>query len=215
VDGAQRRGSAAQKKSLQASEQDTEAGRLQRSDWRQACHKIDAANLIFLDESGVTTEMTRRWGRTEGGARLHDAVPAGGWRTVTLLGAVSISGWVATMTIQAPPDGDVFRAYLEQVLCPHLRPRHCVVMDNLAAHKVTGVRSLIEATGARLLYLPPYSPDFHPIEKCWAQLKHYLRAAKARSVSALEPAITAALSHLTTDQATAYFRHCGYALQKL
>jgi transposase len=159
--------------------------------------------------------MTRRWGRTVGGARLHDAVPAGRWRTLTLLGAVSISGWVATMTIEAPTDGDVFLAYVEQVLCPHLRPGHCVVMDNLAAHKVMGVRQLIEDTGARLLYLPPYSPDFNPIEKCWAQLKQYLRAAKARSVSALEPAIASALSHLTADQAIAYFRHCGYALQKL
>jgi transposase len=159
--------------------------------------------------------MTRRWGRTVGGARLHDAVPAGRWRTLTLLGAVSISGWVATMTIEAPTDGDVFLAYLEQVLCPQLRPGHCVVMDNLAAHKVMGVRQLIEDTGARLLYLPPYSPDFNPIEKCWAQLKQYLRAAKARSVAALEPAITSALSHLTADQAIAYFRHCGYALQKL
>jgi transposase len=168
-----------------------------------------------LDESGITTEMTRRWGRTVGGARLHDAVPAGRWRTLTLLGAVSISGGVATMTIEAPTDGDVFLAYLEHVLCPHLRPTHCVVMDNLAAHKVQGVRELVEATGARLLYLPPYSPDFNPIEKCWAQLKQYLRGAKARSVSALEPAIASALSHLTADQATAYFRHSGYALQKL
>lgn len=156
--------------------------------------------------------MTRRWGRIVGGARLDDAVPAGRWRTLTLLGAVSLAGWVATMTIEAPTDGDVFRAFLEQVLCPRLRPGHCVVMDNLAAHKVAGVRELIQATGARLLYLPPYSPDFNPIEKCWAQLKQHLRAVKARSLPALEPAIASALTHLTADQASAYFRHCGYAL---
>jgi transposase len=159
--------------------------------------------------------MTRRWGRTVGGGRLHDAVPAGRWRTLTLLGAVSVSGWVATMTIEAPTDGDVFLAYLEQVLCPQLRPTHCVVMDNLAAHKVTGVRELVEATGARLLYLPPYSPDFNPIENCWAQVKQHLRAAKARSISALEQAITSALGALTADQAEACFQHCGYPLQKL
>ena len=158
---------------------------------------MDAANLIFLDESGITTEMTRRWGRTVGGGRLHDAVPAGHWRTLTLLGAVSASGWVATMTIEAATDGDVFLAYVEQVLCPQLRPSHCVVMDNLAAHKVAGVRELIEATGARLLYLPPYSPDFNPIEKCWAQLKQHLRAVKARSVFVLEQAISTALGVLT------------------
>ena len=171
--------------------------------------------MIFLDESGVTTEMTRRRGRTVGGGRLRDAVPAGRWRTLTMLGAVSVSGWVATMTIEAPTDGDVFLAYLEQVLCPQLRPTHCVVMDNLAAHKVAGVRELIEATGARLLYLPPYSPDFNPIENCWAQVKQYLRAAKARSLSALEQAITSALGALTADQAKACFHHCGYTLQKL
>lgn len=157
--------------------------------------------------------MTRRWGRVLGGQRVHDAVPAGHWRTLTLLGAVSASGWLATMTIEAPTDGDVFLAYLEQVLCPQLRPGHCVVMDNLAAHKVAGVRELIQATGARLLYLPPYSPDFNPIEKCWAQLKQHLRAAKARTMSALEPAVTAALTALTHDQAKAYFKLCGYALQ--
>ena len=175
-------------------------------DWRQTSQKIDAAHLIFLDESGVTTEMTRRYGRTLGGQRVPDAVPAGHWRTLTLLGAVAVSGWVATMTI-------VFLAYLEKVLCPQLRPEHCVVMDNLAAHKVAGVRELIEATGARLLYLPPYSPDFNPIEKCWAQVKQHLRAAKARSLSALEQAVTTALTALTTDQAKAYFKLCGYDLR--
>ena len=157
--------------------------------------------------------MTRSWGRIVGGGRVHDAVPAGRWRILTLLGAVSASGWVATMTVEAPTDGDVFLAYLEQVLCPHLQPGHCVVMDNLTAHKVIGVRQLIEATGARLLYLPPYSPDFNPIEKCWAQLKQHLRAVKARSVSVLEQAVSTALRVLTADQAKAYFRHCGYNLQ--
>lgn len=158
--------------------------------------------------------MTRRWGRIAGGARLPDAVPAGHWRTLTLLGAVSISGWVATMTVEAPTDGAVFLAYLEHVLCPQLRAGQIVIMDNLRAHKVAGVRELIEATGAKLLYLPPYSPDFNPIEKCWAQLKQYLRAAKARSVLALEQAIGPALATLTSHQTQAYFRHCGYGLQK-
>lgn len=158
--------------------------------------------------------MTRRWGRALGGARVHDAVPAGHWRTLTLLGAVSASGWVATMSIEAATDGDVFRAYLQQVLCPRLVAGQTVVMDNLGAHKVSGVRELIEARGARLRYLPPYSPDFNPIEKCWAQLKQHLRAAKARSVAALEQAVTAAFAALTPEQAAACFRDCGYDLQK-
>ena len=148
-----------------------------------------------------------------GGARLHDAVPAGRWRTLTLLGAVSISGWVATMTIEAPTDGDVFLAYLEQVLCPQLRPGHCVVMDNLAAHKVMGVRQLIEDTGARLLYLPPYSPDFNPIEQAWSKLKQLLRGIKARLLDQLEPALAQAIDAITPQDAQAFFRHCGYRIQ--
>ncbi len=148
--------------------------------------------------------MTRRWGQIVGGGRVHDAAPAGRWRILTLLGAVSAAGWVATMTIEAPTDGDVFLAYLEQVLCPQLRPTHCVVMDNLAAHTVAGVRELIESTGARLLYLPAYSRDSNPIEKCWAQVKQHLRAAKARSLSALEQAGGLAPRALTADQAKAY-----------
>jgi transposase len=171
--------------------------------------------LIFLDESGVTTEMTRLWGRIQGGGRVHDAVPAGRWRTLTLLGAISVSGWVATMTIEAPTDGDVFLAFLQQVLCPQLRRGQVVVMDNLSAHKVAGVRDLIQATGARLLYLPPYSPDFNPIEKCWAQVKQHLRAVKARSLLALEQALPRALAALTPSQARSYFELCGYGLQKL
>ena len=169
---------------------------------------------MFLDESGVTTEMTRLYGRIVGGQRVNDSVPAGHWRTLTILGAVSLSGWVATMTIEAPTDGDVFLAYLQQVLCPQLKPGQCVVMDNLAAHKVDGVRQAIESSGARLLYLPPYSPDFNPIEQCWAQLKQHLRAAKSRSLITLEHAVTTALTALTPAHAAATFGHCGYALQK-
>lgn len=215
VDGITEHGNAAEKKSIHAAEQDTEAGRQRRAAWREQSRKFDAENLIFLDESGVTTEMTRRWGRIEGGVRVHDAVPGGHWRTLTVLGAISVSGWVAVMTIEASTDGDVFLAYLEQVLCPRLRPGQIVVMDNLAAHKVDGVRQLIEATGAQLLYLPPYSPDFNPIEKCWAQLKQHLRAAKARSAAALEQALATALGALTPSQARSYVHLCGYGLQQL
>ncbi len=173
---------------------------------------METKNLIFLDESGVTTEMTRRYARAEGGRRALDSTPASRWRTLTVLGAISVSGWVATMTIEAPTDGDVFLAYLEHVLCPKLKPGDVVVMDNLAAHKVEGVLRLIQATGAQLRYLPPYSPDFNPIEQCWAQLKQHLRALKARTVTALEMAIEQALTTATADHFAAYFHHCGYGL---
>ena len=144
-----------------------------------------------------------------GGARLNDGVPAGRWRTLTVLGAVSLSGWVATMAIEAPTDGGAFLAYLEHVLCPQLQPRQIVVMDNPGAHKVDGVKELIHQTGASLLYLPPYSPDFNPIEKCWAQLKQRLRTLKARSLEALPIALDDALTILTPQDANAYFKPLG------
>lgn len=124
---------------------------------------------MFLDESGVSTEMTRRYGRAPQGERVREGTPAGHWHTLTLLGALTSDGLLATMTIESPTDTDVFLAYLEQVLCPRLRPGQVVVMDNLSAHKHPAVRQLIEQAGAELLYLPPYSPDFNPIEPCWAK----------------------------------------------
>ncbi len=153
--------------------------------------------------------MTRRYGRAMGGERVNEGVPAGRYRTLTLLGAIDISGWVATMTLEAPTDGDVFLAYLEHVLCPKLKPGQIVVMDNLRAHKVDGVKELIQKTGASLLYLPPYSPDLNPIERCWAQVKQRLRTLKARSLPALEHALDDALGTLSPLNTSNYFQHSG------
>ena len=124
--------------------------------------RIDPEKLIFLDESGIATEMTRRYGRARRGQRVREGVPAGHWRTLSVVGAIRRSGWVAAMSIEAATDGAIFLAYLERVLGPQLQPGDVVVMDNLSAHKVCGVRQAIEARGAELLYLPPYSPDFKP-----------------------------------------------------
>jgi transposase len=212
VDRTESHGGATKKKSLHASEQDTAAGQLARSIWRHETSRIDPSKLIFLDESGVTTEMTRRYGRAFDGQRVCEGTPGGHWRTLTVLGAVRQSGWVATMTIESPTDGDVFLAYLEQVLCPQLQPGDVVVMDNLTAHKVDGVRALIQAAGAELRYLPPYSPDFNPIEKCWSKVKQLLRGAKARYMFSLEQAVTQAISALTPQNTEDCFRHCGYGL---
>jgi transposase len=167
---------------------------------------------VFLDESGVTTEMTRRYGRAEGGQRVQDAVPAGHWRTLTILAALSLRGIRAAMTVEAPTDGDVFLAYVEQVLRPRLEPGDVVILDNLPAHKVDGVRCLIESRGAQLLYLPPYSPDFNPIEQAWSKIKELLRAVKARILPLLEEAIAAAIAAITADNAAGWFRHCGYRI---
>jgi transposase len=183
-----------------------------RTDWALMVVGMRMRDLVFLDESGVTTEMLRRYGRTVGGGRVHDDAPQR-WRSLTLLGAVSLEGWVGTMTVEAATDGDVFLTYLDQVLCPALQPHHVVVMDNLSAHKVDGVRRRIEATGATLLYLPPYSPDLNPIELCWAQVKQILRTLKARTVDQLEAAVKQALAALTPAQVLGFFRHCGYVEQ--
>jgi transposase len=162
--------------------------------------------LIFLDESGVTTSMTRLRARCMGGRRIHEATPGGHWKIMTILGAMSLDGLIATMTIEEATDADIFLAYVEQVLCPALKSGDVVVMDNLSSHKVAGVRERIESVGAELLYLPPYSPDLNPIEKAWAKLKQLLRSAKARTKKALEQAITDALKRISSENAKAWFR---------
>ena len=141
-----------------------------------------------------------------GGRRLHAATPGGHWKILTILGALSTRGIVAAMTIDEPTDGDIFLAYVEHVLCPALRAGDVVVMDNLSAHKVEDVRTLIQKRGAELIYLPPYSPDLNPIEKAWSKLKDLLRAAKARTQQSLEQAITELLPKITPEDAQAWFR---------
>jgi transposase len=168
--------------------------------------------LLFLDESGITTTMTRLYGRAPAGRRVHEATPQSHWKVVTLIGALRLSGMVAPMTVEAATDGEVFLAYVEHFLCPALRPGNVVVMDNLSAHKVDGVRALIETAGAQLLYLPPYSPDLNPIEKAWSKIKQILRAIKARSTETLDRAITEALLLITADNAKAWFRLCTLSL---
>jgi len=150
--------------------------------------------------------MARLYGRAPKGQRIRDRVPGGHGKMLTILGAMDHTGMLATMTIEAATDGDVFLAFLDQVLCPKLRTGHVVVMDNLSAHKVDGVREPIEACGASLLYLPPYSPDLNPIEKAWSKLKARLRALAARAMPQLEHATAQALQTITAQDAKAWLR---------
>ena len=154
--------------------------------------------------------MTRNYARAPRGQRVKEGTPQGHWQILTMLAALTLRGLQATMTIAEPTDGDIFLAYLEQVLCPQLRPGQVVIMDNLSAHKVAGVRERIEATGARLLYLPPYSPDLNPIEQAWSKVKQILRGLKARTADALEKAVAEALATITPENSAAWFQHCGY-----
>jgi transposase len=162
--------------------------------------------LIFLDESGVTTSVTRLHAGCAGGRRSHEATPCGHWKIMTDLGAMSLYGMIATMTIEEATDADIFLAYVEQLLCPALKPGNAVVMDNLSSHKVPGVREWIESVGAERLYLPPYSPDLNPIEKAWAKLKQLLRSAKARTKQDLEQHIADALKLISPQNPQAWFR---------
>jgi transposase len=170
--------------------------------------------LIFLDESGVTTQMTRLWGRALKGERIHEATPQGNWKVLTTIGAISLRGFEAVMTVEEPTNGVIFTTYVEQILAPQLKPGDVVIMDNLSAHKVSGIRELIEAQGAKVSYLPPYSPDLNPIELAWSKFKQFLRTAKARTKRKLNQAITAALQAITADNAAAWFRHCGYGIHQ-
>lgn len=202
-------GSAAEKKSIHAIERDREENRKRREEFLQRLQTIPPEKLIFLDESGVTTQMTRGYARASGGRRVHEATPGGHWKILTILSALSLGGLLATMTIEEATDGDIFLAYIEQVLGPKLQPGDVVVMDNLSAHKVAGIAELIQTAGAELLYLPPYSPDLNPIEKAWAKLKQLLRSTKARTAEALEQAIAELLPQITPQNAQAWFRHSG------
>ena len=179
-------GAAAQKKPLHATERDTEENRRRREEFVARLRTNPAEKLIFLDESGVTTRMTRLYARARGGARVHASAPEGNWRILTMLGAMSSRGMIAAMTVEAATDREIFLTFLEEVFCPALQPGDVVVMDHLSSHKVDGVRERIEGCQAELLCPPPYSPDLNPIEKARAKLKEMLRQAKARTVEALD-----------------------------
>lgn len=157
--------------------------------------------------------MTRLYGRAPRGQRVVGSIPKNWGHNVTMLAALSTTGVDATMTIEGATDTDVFCAYVSDVLSPTLSAGDIVVMDNLSAHKAQRVRELIEARGARLVYLPPYSPDFNPIERCWSKIKTFLRAAKARTGDRLDEAIKQAFETVTEADARAWFKHCGYALR--
>jgi transposase len=167
--------------------------------------------LIFLDESGAKTNLTRLRGRALRGKRVHAKSPHGHWQTTTMICSMRLDGSTACMTIEGATDTQVFRAYVRRVLCPTLRPGDLVIMDNLSPHKSEPTLSLIARVGAEVLFLPAYSPEFNPIEKMWSKVKASLRSAEARTHSALIEAIARALESITPQDATNWFAHCGYS----
>ena len=183
----------------------------QRSRWHEQLAAVPAARLVFVDESGANTKMTRLYGRSPVGQRLVARQPQGHYQTSTLIAGVRLHGPSAPWVFEGAMDGEMFLAWVRQGLGPTLHPDDVVIMDNLATHKVAGVRQAIEAVGARLLYLPPYSPDFNPIENLWSKVKHILRSLSPRTPDQLLQAVARAFAAISTVDCHGFFLHAQYA----
>ena len=171
---------------------------------------VKPSDLIFIDETGINLALVRTHARSASGLRAYGERPYQRGKNVTLVGAIALKGLVAAMTVEGGTTGEVFRAFVEQILVPSLWPGAVVVMDNLSAHKVKGIQETIEAAGAKVVYLSPYSPDFNPIENCWSLLKEYLRGVAARSRDALSTALTKGLELISPKNIISWFTHCCY-----
>lgn len=174
---------------------------------------IDASRTFFLDETGTTTAMARDYARAPRGERVQDEVPRNYGDVITVLGTLTTSGLKALMCVRGATTKEVFRAYVEEVLAPELRPGDTVVLDNLAAHKDQQSRAIIEGKGAKLIFLPPYSPELNPIELAWSWVKSWLKTCRARTEDAINTALALAMELLTNEIASGFIRHCGFAAQ--
>ena len=199
-----------QKKTAHASEQDRPDVFLKRLAWLEEQPDLDPEKLVFIDETGLSTKMARLRGRALKGERCRASVPHGHWKTTTFVGGLRLSGMSAPLVLDGAMNGDAFVAYVEQQLAATLSPGDVVIMDNLPAHKVSGVRKAIEAVGATLKYLPPYSPDFNPIEKAFAKLKALLRKAAKRTVEELGDKLAQIIQTFSKTECENYFTACGY-----
>lgn len=197
------------KKTVRASEQDRPDVAERRQAWRRA-QKSLGGRLIFLDETWTTTAMTRRYAWADVGARAFGHAPNGHWKTTTFLAGLTCQGLIAPFVLDGPINAACFFAYVEQILVPVLRQGDTVILDNLSSHKNEEAARLIAGAGARLLFLPPYSPDLNPIEMAFAKFKELLRQAQARTVDALWDLIGRTLNLFTPEECANYLRHCGY-----
>ena len=200
-----------QKKTLIASEQESQRVKDLRFAYRLWSFTIDPRNLVFIDETGIHLGMTRLYGRAPKGERLYDTEsPGNRGQNISLIGGMSIDGLIATMSIIGSVNTDVFLFYIQKILIPQLWVGAIVLMDNLPVHHALVVREALVAVGATLVFLPPYSPDLSPIELCWSKLKQLLRSAKARTHEALDQALTAIINDcISSDDALGWFAHCG------
>jgi transposase len=183
---------------------------MRRAEWREAQRDFDPDRLVFIDETWASTAMARIRGRAPRGERLRMAIPHGHWKTTTFVAGLRNSGVVAPMVLDGPINGAAFQTYVDQVLVPDLRPGDIVVMDNLGSHKGASIRAAIEAAGASLLYLPPYSPDLNPIENAFAKLKAMMRKAAERTIEGLWSSIGRLIDAFNLTECSNFFRNAGY-----
>jgi len=181
-----------------------------RFEYWEFVRNVKPEDLIFIDETGINLALVLTYARSVKGTRAYGERPYQRGQNVSLMGAIALRGFLGAMTVEGGTNGDVFRVFVEQILVPCLWPGAVVVMDNLSAHKVKGIQEIIEAAGAKVVYLSPYSPDFNPIENCWSKLKQYLRAVSAQTRDALETALTAGLEVISLKDIRNWFSHCCY-----
>jgi len=182
----------------------------QRRDWRDCQESIDPERLVFLDETGLKTDLTRQRGWAFGGERLVEAIPGGRWETSTLVQAVALDGTRAAMVLDGPMNATCFAGFCDWLLAPTLDPGDLVIMDNLSSHRSTAAVKAIEAVGARAVYLPPYSPDLNPIEMIFSKVKQLFRALRPRTFQQIVAAAGDVLRQITLDDLQNVFLHCGY-----
>lgn len=197
---------------MRATEQERPDVQERREKWHQSLADIPVRSLVFLDESAASTALARQYGRSPIGERLSGSAPVGHWLTVTMLSAVRMDGPLAPLLIDGPVDGEVFSAWVEQSLLRELRPGDVVIMDNLSTHRIASVSRLLGEAGHPFFYLPPYSPDFNPIENMWSKVKSILRKLEARTYGELLEAMKTAILSVTKDDCIGFFKHCGYGI---
>lgn len=195
-----------EKKTLAASERKEE----ERREWEEKAKHLDARKLVFLDESGSNIALTRLYGRAPKGKRARGSIPRNRGKNVTVISCLTFDGLGESLILDGAANGELFELYIERFLAPSLKPGQIVIMDNLSIHKGQKVRELIEARGCEVLFLPPYSPDFSPIEEAFSKIKAVLRKIGARTRDALQEALEYALTTVSASDAAGWFRHCGY-----
>ena len=201
---------ALQKKSARPAEQDRKDIALARKNWRASQASVDPERLVFVDETGLKTDMSRLRGWARRGARLAEAVPGGHWHIHTLVHAVALDGTRAAMVLDGPIDSLCFAGFCEHFLAPALEPGDLVVLDNLSSHKSSAAIAAVEAVGARMVYLPPYSPDLNPIENVFSKIKQLIRGCRPCNWREIIQSAKRALLQLTGDDLENAFLHCGY-----